>query len=123
MIGKGTFTFEVNGKTIGFKFGMLASAFTEKESGKSISDIFQGITEGKGDSTMSLLHYFYGAALAFAKSTKSEDPSIDDVSDWITEIGHRPALDMFQDSIKMPKAPDSPNLPLPEVSPGQSDSQ
>ena len=103
MLGKGIYTFEVDGKTIGFKFGMLASAYSEKEAGASISVIFEKITNQGGEATLSLLHYFYGAAVAWAKSVKQEPPTIDQVSDYIDSIGVQKAIELFQDSIGAPK--------------------
>lgn len=136
MIGKGIFEFdaEIDGtkKKIGFKFGMYAAAVSERIAGCSIIELFDRIhgkrIEGKdnkgnpivtlipGQSTISLLHYFYGGAVAYSKD---ETIDIDTVSDYIDAIGLKAAMEVFTKSISTytPKNNQAPEL---AADPGQS---
>lgn len=109
----GVFEFKVEGKTIGFKFGMYAGALTERVAGCSIMELFQRIHGQKpifnekgevtgfekipGLSTLSLLQYYYGGAAAYARD---ENLSLDEVSDMIAEIGEGNAATMFTESVR-----------------------
>ncbi len=95
--------FEFDG--IGFKFGLYASAITEKESGCSISKVIEGM--GKGE-ILPILQYFYGAAVAYNKSKKGKDLSIDEVSDLIEKIGLDKAMQVLTESLQMPKNSEAP---------------
>jgi hypothetical protein len=85
MIGKGIYEEEINGETVGFKFGMYASAITEKIAGKSIFEVFKGIAAPMQEP---LLHYFYGGAKAYNEHKKiDKEISVSDVADWLEEMG------------------------------------
>jgi hypothetical protein len=101
MIGKGLFEFTLDdGKKIGFKFGMYAAGLSEKSAGHSITEIFKRIHNGP-DRTLSLLHYFYGGAVAYNDSTKgTEEISLDKVSDWIDSLGLVKAMNLFSESVQ-----------------------
>ena len=107
MIGKGIFEIEVNGEKVGFKFGMLASAHTEKISGMGIFEVFKEMGEGK---MLPVLHYFYGGAVAYALSKGHKEPNIDQVSDWIDVIGFSEAIRIYTESIQtyLPKNGQAP---------------
>lgn len=114
---RGIFTFQIGEgeekKEVGFKFGMLASEITEKESGKLISEVFDSITTKKADFTTCLLNYFYGAACSFAMSKKLEAPGRDEVADWLDAIGYVQATKAFVASVVGPESP-NPEAPNQE---------
>lgn len=114
MISKGIYTVEIDGKTVGFKFGMRASEFTEKETGTSISRVMQKINDGGGETTVSILHYFFGAACSYAAAKKEELPSLEQVEEYIDSMGLASAMKIFSESLGVPK-----NSPTPEVSLGK----
>lgn len=112
MGGKGVFEFEVEGKKVGFKFGMYAAGISERVAGCSIMELFQRIHGQKlvvkddktvvyeplpGLTTISLLQYFYGGAVAY---TGNEKLAIDEVADMIDEIGVDKAFQAFTESIQ-----------------------
>ncbi len=100
MVEKGIFEFEIEGKKIGFKFGMYAAAITQKESGSSIVDLFKVMALGS-DGGVALLQYFYGGAVAYASNKKLPVPTIDEVGDWIEAIGWDESLRVYSESIKI----------------------
>jgi hypothetical protein len=113
MIGKGIFEFDVDGRKIGFKFGMYAAAITEKEAGCTITELFQRIHgfkplfDEKGEkvgqepipglSSISLLQYFYGGAVAYSRN---EQLTVDEVGDMLDIIGIDKAYTTFSESIQ-----------------------
>ncbi len=99
MVEKGIFEFEVDGKKVGFKFGMYAAAITQKESGSSIIDLFKIMAQGN-DGGVALLQYFYGGAVSYATNKKLTIPTIDEVGDWIEVIGWDESLKVYSESIK-----------------------
>lgn len=120
MIGKGTFEIEIDGKKVGFKFGMRAAAITEKATGVMSSELFKRIIEQRGDTADSLLHYFYGGAVSYCMAHKIEPhPTIDEVGDWVDSIGFREAVDIFNKSIEGPKNPNQEASPIPEAQASQ----
>lgn len=95
--------FEFDG--FGFKFGLYASALTEKEAGVSISKVIDGM--GKGE-ILPILQYFYGAAVAYNESKGLGKVSISDVSDLIEKIGLEKAMIVLTDSLQLPKNSEAP---------------
>lgn len=61
MIGTGIFETEIEGEKIGFHFGTLAAFYTEEKSGKGFGKVINDIA--KGQTTMNILFYFYGASM------------------------------------------------------------
>lgn len=74
MIGTGVFEVEIEGKTIGFQFGMLASGYTEEVAGVSIFEVFKKI--GSGSAELPLIHYFYGGARAYNEFRNVTDEEV-----------------------------------------------
>lgn len=95
--------FEFDG--FGFKFGLYASALTEKEAGLPISKVIDGI--GKGE-ILPILQYFYGAAVSYNASKGLDKVSISEVSDFIEKIGLDKALTVLTDSLQLPKNSEAP---------------
>lgn len=108
MIGKGVFEYE-NG--IGFKFGMRAAEATEKEAGVSIGEVLQKIVEQKGETTSSLLNYFYGGAIAYATSKSKDLPDKETVVEWMEEIGFTECIRVFAESTTQGKKSPNPEAP------------
>lgn len=102
MIGTGTFEEEIDGKKVGFKFGMVAASITEQAAGGSIVQMFKEIAEKKNAIT-NILNYFYGGAVAYARKNKLDEPSTDDVAEMIESIGFERAMQIYWDSLKGPE--------------------
>lgn len=106
MIGTGTFEVEIDGKKIGFKFGMVAASVTEQIAGGSIVKMFKEIAE-KHNVITNLLHYFYGGAVAYARKNKLEEPDQDEVGEYIEAMGFEKAMQMYYESLKGPETKNS----------------
>lgn len=92
----------------GFKFGMYATAVSQKSAGVSLADLFKQMTVDS-DYQMALIHYFYGAAVSYNESKGiKEKPTLDKVGDLIEKIGLEEALRVFNESIQMPKNYEAP---------------
>lgn len=103
MIGRGIFKVQLEDKEVGFQFGTLASAYTEEKSGISIFELFDSInTKGKY-STKNVLHYFWGAAMAYREINGIPgELTTAEVSQWIDEMGLTKTFKIYIDSVKMP---------------------
>jgi hypothetical protein len=98
--------FEFEG--FGFKFGLYASAITQKEAGCSISELFKRM-QSESDTTLALLHYFYGAAVSYNESKGIKDKlSLDSVGDLLEKIGLEKAMEVFNESLRLPKNSEAP---------------
>jgi hypothetical protein len=107
MIGKGLFELQVDGKTVGFKFGVYSAGISEKVSGLSIGNIFDNIKKEEG-AMLAILHYFYGGAVVYAQNNKAKEPTLDEVSDLIELIGLDECLRIFKESLAVPKNSEAP---------------
>lgn len=111
MLGKKS-VYEYEG--FGFKFGMYASSISEQISGTSISGLIKRMAD-EGQTTTAILHYFYGAAVAYEESKKSgKEVTLSDVADMIETMGDEEANRVFSESIGLPK-----NLEAPMEETGQ----
>ena len=100
MKGRSIFELDVNGEKVGFRFGMLASAYTEEISGVSIYEVFKRI--GQGLSIQSLLFYYYGGLRAYNEFNGiKKEITIPMVSEILEEIGSELAHEVYMDSIKV----------------------
>ena len=90
---------------IGFKFGLYASAITEKEAGRPISEVVGEM--GKGH-ILPILQYFYGAAAAYNESKGKPKITMSDVSDAIEKIGLVKIMNVLQETLQMPKNSEAP---------------
>jgi truncated hemoglobin YjbI len=89
----------------GFKFGLYASAITEKEAGVPISKVIEGM--GRGE-ILPILQYFYGAAVSYNEAKGRPKVTISQVSDLIEKLGFDKAMGVFNDSLQMPKNSEAP---------------
>lgn len=127
MIGKGIFEVKAGDKVYGFRFGMYAASVTQKQAGKLITQVFADMytpveieEDGKKvrglkineNTTMCLLQYLYGGAVAYAEDKKQAIPSIVEVGDWMDAIGLDEAIRVWTESVKPPNA-ESPELKTP----------
>lgn len=104
MIGKTIYEFD----GFGFKFGMYASAVTEKISGTDISGLIRrmGI---EGEATNAILQYFYGGAVAYEKSKKTgRELDLSDIADMLETIGDTESARIFNESLGVPKNSEAP---------------
>jgi len=100
--------FEFDG--YGFKFGLYASALTEKEAGVPISKVIDGM--GKGE-ILPILQYFYGASVAYSEYKKQPKKDISEVSDLIEKMGLDKAINVLTESLQMPKNSEAPMVTEP----------
>ncbi len=91
----------------GFKFGMYASAISQKIAGCSLGELFKRM-QVESEASLALLHYFYGGAVAFNESKGLPAPNIDHVGDMIESIGIEKAMSIFNESLQMPKNSEAP---------------
>jgi hypothetical protein len=111
MLGKKS-VYEYEG--FGFKFGMYASSLTEQISGTNISGLIKRMGE-EGKETTALLHYFYGAAVAYEESKKSgKEITLSEVAEMVESLGDEEAARLFSESLGLPK-----NLTAPMEETGQ----
>lgn len=104
MIGKTIYEFD----GFGFKFGMYASAVTEKISGTGISGLItrMGI---EGEATNAILQYFYGGAVAYEKYKKTgRELELSDIADMLETIGDAESVRIFNESLGVPKNSEAP---------------
>ena len=110
MLGKSVYEYE----GFGFKFGMYASSITEKISGTNISGLIKRMAV-EGEATTAILHYFYGAAVAYEEFKKSgRDVTLSDVADMVESLGDEESVKVFNESLGLPK-----NLEAPKEEKGQ----
>lgn len=115
-IGSGEFEEEVNGKKVGFKFGMYASAVTEKESGCGIFEVMAKISAPGG--SLYLLNYMLGGMVAYNRSKKiDEEVTMDSLTEIIEGMGLEKAMNIYLDSIKAYKSKMSKNGQALEMGP------
>lgn len=89
---KGIFETEVAGKKRGFKFGMGAFAQLSRIEKCSIDAATKLIISGDLQAQLTLL---YTSAVQYARLNKQEEPTQEQVNDWVDQIG----LDKFIDAI------------------------
>ena len=94
----------------GFKFGLYASALTEKQAGVPISEVIEGM--GKGE-ILPILQYFYGASVAYSEFKKIPKKDIAEVSDLIENMGLDKAITVLTESLQMPKNSVAPMVTEP----------
>lgn len=127
-IGSGIFEVDLKQGKVGFKFGMYASSVTQKVTGKKISEVFRMMfdyaKDEKGEisggattayTESGLIHYFYGGAVAYAERNSLRIPTVDEVADWLEELGFEKAIEIYSKSLA------GPNVKAPEVTnPGKA---
>jgi len=98
--------FEFDG--FGFKFGIYSSAITQKVSGRTIGDLFKSMSD-EHEVTLALIHYFYGAAVSYNESKGlKNNVTLDSIGDLIEKIGFEKAMEVFRDSLQLPKNSEAP---------------
>lgn len=80
---------EINGQKIGFKCGSLAVAIACREAKAiSVQDLFIRMA---AQDLLAILAIFYGSACQYASMKGEQNPSMDNVSDWIEAMGEEKA--------------------------------
>lgn len=110
MIGKTIYEYD----GFGFKFGMYASSVSEKISGTSISGLIKKMGN-EGEVTTAILHYFYGAAVAYKAYKKLDiEITLDLVGDWLDTLGDVESTRIFTESLGVPKNSEAPKETEPK---------
>lgn len=100
---KGIFEYEIEGRKIGFKFGMYALKLICEKEGCTLKGFLErfAASQQNGIEPQTLINVFYCCALHYAKSNKKEiDFEEVDVSDWIDEIGLIEGMKMFKEGFE-----------------------
>jgi hypothetical protein len=91
---RGIFEFKIGEVERGFKFGTYAVSVACEKENCTVDELFRRIGVGAKSkeqirvNPMTLLSFFYGAAVHYAESKRKEiDFKVVDVSDWLDEIG------------------------------------
>lgn len=92
----------------GFKFGMYASHIIESEFKTSVFGLVRKMNDD-GQQTTALLQYFYAGAQAYEDYKKTgKKLTLEEVSDFVEKIGDEKAVEIFNDSLKLPKNLEAP---------------
>ena len=107
----------------GFLFNMYANSITQEIGGvTSIFEYLRQIVEKVGEDDKGqpifketpkakkiILHYFYGAAVAyFDHKGIKRNVTLSDVSDWLEELGEVKAMEIYAESLGTPKNSEAP---------------
>lgn len=103
---KGLFEIEVNGKKRGFKFGMGAFAQLSRIEKISIDAVTKLIISGDLQAQLTLL---YAAAVQYAKLNKQQEPTQEQVNDWVDHVGIDKFIEAINNAFKT-----SPNAEAPK---------
>lgn len=121
--------FEWPDKKIGFKFSMLAKGRAEINSGLPLSDLIHGLVrieeveESPGKTkqllfetektVMHTLYFLHGAACSYAISKGQKEPNLDEVSDFLDELGQDVIMEMYINGLRTyyPKNEPAPETP------------
>lgn len=113
------FEFEIEGKKVGLRFGMLTNGKACRIDGNiSLSELFKrlGITGEQQPDFATITNWFYSAALVYNESNKIPiDFTAADVSDWLDHIGLEKLMDLIKNSFETPKTDESKNPAAPET--------
>lgn len=92
----------------GFKFGMYAGHIIETEFKTSVFGLVKKMNE-EGHQTTALLQYFYAGAQAYEDSKKTgKKLTLEEVSEFLEKIGDEKAVEIFHESLKLPKNSEAP---------------
>jgi hypothetical protein len=115
---------EVNGSVRGFRFGTNTLRIIRKATGiEAIEDVFGGLANKDGrrsqiDHIMFMNDFLWCCAQDYARSKKeSMDFDMQDVSDWIDNIGLEKTKDLI---VELVKSYSPKNQPAPETGQIQS---
>jgi len=98
-LARGLYEFE----GFGFKFGMYAGHIIENEFKTSVFGLIKRMGE-EGQQTTALLQYFYAGAQAYEDFKKTgKKLTLEEVSEFIEIIGEEKAVEIFNESLQLPK--------------------
>jgi len=102
---RGVFEFEIEGKKRGFHFNFMAFGVLEEMTGLDLDELISKLS-GRGAKVKLLSQFFFAGAKNYCDSRGQEvDFTINDVSDWVTEIGFDKAFQLIAEALgtKTPK--------------------
>lgn len=103
---KKIYEMEVDGKTVGFRFNMLAFGKTCEMEGCSLDELYQKLGLGKvkqDPSIVTLNNFFFCAAVNYAEGKNIPvDFTPPDVSDWLDFYGIENSISMMTEAFKVP---------------------
>ena len=109
MVGKykGLVLIEIDGVKHGFKFGTRAMALFCDVIKINLSEVKSKLENNPSLET--ILTFYWCGAVAYARLMKQQEPSLDEVADWVDNFG--------QDKIEteIAKAMEFPNEPAPNL--------
>jgi len=97
---------EVDGKTVGFRFNMLAFAKTCELEGCDLTELYVrlGLEKGENTNLISLNNFFFAAAINYAEGKNLPiDFTKQDVSDWLDIYGIEKSMEMMTEAFKSPQ--------------------
>lgn len=102
---------EINGKTYGFVFNFYALGIAEETLNKPIDDILKSLSpekddkgkdKNKGPVIKTICALLYGGAVNYCEMKGKEvDFKVNDMGDWITEIGFGDSMRILTDAISI----------------------
>lgn len=98
----GIIEFEISGKKRGLKFGQYALLLASRKDECSLSQFFTRVLVDK--ETLSFIHLLYGAAVSWCESkNKKIDFTVEDISEWINELGVERMTEYINEGLKAPE--------------------
>jgi len=92
----------------GFKFGMYAGHIIEREFKTSVFGLVRRMNED-GQQTTALLQYFFAGAQAYEDFKKTgKNLTLDEVAEFLEVIGETKAVEIFNESLALPKNSEAP---------------
>ena len=109
---------EVDGKTVGFRFNMLAFGKACELEGCDLTQLYSRLGIYGGDTNLlALNHFFFAAAINYAEGKNLPiDFTKQDVSDWLDIYGIEKSMEMMTDAFKSPQIK---NAEAPKTEPNQ----
>lgn len=98
----GIIEFEVQGKQRGLKFSHYGLLIAARKDDCKISEFFNRVLVEK--EVLSYMYLLYGCAVAYTESKgRKVDFTVEDMNDWIAEIGVDRMKDYIQEGLKAPE--------------------
>lgn len=107
----GVFSFDINGKKRGFKFGMYGYAEACEKENCDLDELFEriGLREYEDKKIRkpklkAIIHLYYGAAVQYAEDNNQEiDFSVSNVAGWLDYLGADRVQKMMIEGLKQPE--------------------
>lgn len=106
----GVVEFDVQGKKRGFRNDQYGLLIAVRKDGGNYKDLMDRVE--KGD-TLAFVHLMYGLAASYCEARSLKvDFTVNDMGDWLTEIGSEKMREYFQQLFRVPEVPK--NSPSPQ---------